>query len=273
MNTHSENDINKVLTALRDTQPSAGLEQRILRGIQHRAPARTPLFMRWQLIAAVPTAALALFLATHFLASNTSLPVAPAAASAPTTKAGGPSTAAGGPSFAHFTKAGVPSERSLLAGVERGVSSNARPLSSTPPTNVSSRPEAAHFEAAVERPAASPIGPQLSAADRQALEDTNAPSQPPPPLPLSPDERILLAAAQRGRSVEVAQLDFTSEDPLRAAAISREDAAVRSVVQGFLKQLAAAEALNPTPPAAEASDPHPPADSLTPETKSAPDLQ
>ena len=224
MNHPTERDIAKVLTGLRDTQPSAGLEQRILHGIQHRTPARTPLFMRWQLIAAVPATALAIFLTTHILNPRNSLPV-------PSTTAATPTTTAGGPSFAHFAKARVPGERALLAGVERGVSSNARSLSSTPPTNLSSRPEAAHFAAAVERPAAPT---NLSPADRQALEDANAPSHPSPPLPLSHDERILLAAAQRGKSIEVAQLDPIADDPLRAAAITREDAAVKTVVQRFL---------------------------------------
>jgi hypothetical protein len=240
MNSHSENDIARVLTGLRDTQPSAGLEQRILHGIQQRTPARTPLFMRWQLIAAVPATALAIFLAAHFLTSNNSAPLAPTTgfASAPTTAPG-------------------------------VVSSNARPFSSSPPTTLSSRPE----RSAVEKPAVAPsIGAQLSAADRQALEDTNAPSHPSPPLPLSHDERILLAAAQREGSVEVAQLDAT-ENPFRAAASAREGNAVKAAVQSLLRQLAAAEALNPTPPAPEASDPHPPADSSTPETESAPDPQ
>jgi hypothetical protein len=251
MNSHSENDIARVLTGLRDTQPSAGLEQRILHGIQQRTPARTPLFMRWQLIAAVPATALAIFLAAHFLAPQHTEP-AVATASTPT-------TAAGGPSFAPFAKGGV--------------SSNARPLSSTPSTTLASRPEDAYFSAAVERPAAPPpVGAQLSAADRQALEDTNAPSQPSPALPLSRDERILLAAAQREGSVEVAQLDAT-ENPLRAATSAREGNAVKAAVQSLLRQLAAAEALNPTPPAPEASDPHPPADSAALDTESAPDSQ
>jgi hypothetical protein len=240
MNTYFEKDIDKVLGGLCDAQPSAGLEQRILHGIQHRVPARTPLFMRWQLLAAVPAAALAIFVMTRFVATNHSATLPPTTTSTPA-----PTTVAG------------------------GSSSNARPLSSAPPTTLSSRQEAAYFAAALERPA---VEAQLSAADRQALEDTNAPSRPSPPLPLSHDERILLAAAQREGSVEVAQLDAT-ENPLRAVTSAREDNAVKAAVQHLLRQLAAAEALNPTPPAPEASDPHPPADSSTPDTESAPDPQ
>jgi len=241
MNTHSENDIAKVLTGLRDTQPSTGLEQRILHGIQHRAPARPPLFMRWQLIAAVPAAALAIFLTIHILTSNNSLPTAPTTASTPTT-ATGTTTAAGGPSFALSAKGGV--------------SSNARPLSSTPSETLSSRPE----RSAVERPAALA---QLSAADRRALEDTTAPSHPAPALPLSRDERILAAAAQRGGAIEIAQLDSLPENPSRAAATAREDATVQQALHRLIQQLAAAEALNPTPPP-ETPDPPIPTDSSTP---------
>ena len=61
MNHASEHDIDRVLTALRDTEPSAGMESRILQALENRTPAGSARFrwtspMPWSL-AALATAA------------------------------------------------------------------------------------------------------------------------------------------------------------------------------------------------------------------------
>jgi len=76
MNHASEHDIDRVLTALRDTEPSVGLESRILQALEDRTPIRSAWFrwtppMQWGL-AALATAAVVL--AVAFTTHNTRRP-------------------------------------------------------------------------------------------------------------------------------------------------------------------------------------------------------
>ena len=78
------------------------------------------------------------------------------------------------------------------------------------------------------------------------MAEMQAPSQPAPEMPLTAQERLLQRVVRRGDPIEIAELEPLPNNAPHATA--REDDAVKNVVQGFLKQLAAAEAINPTPP-------------------------
>ena len=89
------------------------------------------------------------------------------------------------------------------------------------------------------------------------MAEMQAPSQVAPEMPLTAQERLLQRIVRRGEPIEIAELEPLANSAPHATA--REDDAVKNVVQGFLKQLAAAEAINPTPPTPElppAADPN-----------------
>ena len=123
---------------------------------------------------------------------------------------------------------------------------------------------------AISHPASMPLQtPQpLSATEQPTLEtialaETRAPSRPAPPMPLTAQEHLLLAAARPGQPVEVAELDMARAPSLRAAAEAREDARIRRYVKGLLASFALADALSPTASqpqeiSATAPEPQPP---------------
>jgi hypothetical protein len=82
--------------------------------------------------------------------------------------------------------------------------------------------------------------------DTIALAETRAPSRPAPPMPLTPQEHLLLAAARPGQPIEVAELDMARAPNLRATAEYREDASLRRYVKTLLAPFAVADALSPT---------------------------
>jgi hypothetical protein len=88
--------------------------------------------------------------------------------------------------------------------------------------------------------------PQQPNLDTIALAETRAPSRPAPPMPLTAQEHLLLAAARAGQPIEVAELDMARAPNLRAAAEYREDARIRRYVKGLLASFAVADALSPT---------------------------
>jgi hypothetical protein len=100
------------------------------------------------------------------------------------------------------------------------------------------------------------------------MDEMEAPSHPAPAMPLTAQERLLQRVVRRSDSFELAELEPLPNARLRAAVPAKEDDAVKNVVQNYLKQLAAAEALNPTPPvpepAPEPEDPRADTDSDTP---------
>jgi hypothetical protein len=261
MNNASEHDIDRVLTALRDTQPTEGMERRILHAMEHRTPARSSWFRwtlssQWSLAAfATATIVLAIALTTH----NTQQPT---------------------PTIAQIW--GDPSLPDASSPAKVG-------LHNAPTPNLSSRPQAAHFAAAAETPAIGtantptpntrhpgsvpptyPPHQLLCDCDPIAMAEMQAPSQLAPEMPLTSQERLLQRVVHRGDPIEIAELEPIQSHALRAAPAPKEDDAVRSVVQHFLKQLAAAEALDPTaptptpapPPASDSNDPGPDIDSL-----------
>jgi len=65
MKQNSEQDIDRILTALRDTEPRTGMEQRILATIEQRKSAAPSRIFPWRLASLTTTALLASVFALH----------------------------------------------------------------------------------------------------------------------------------------------------------------------------------------------------------------
>jgi hypothetical protein len=261
MNHASEHDIDRVLTALRDTQPTAGLEARILQAVEDRTPSRstwsrwnTP--MQWSL-AALATAAI--LLAVTLTAHNTQPPTSTIAQTG-----GDPSS----PEASSPAKVGPHSPTSTVAqtwgdpsspeasspakvGSHSPASTEASPLHATRGGEVAAFAKAstaAHLKSA--RIPTYPPHKLLCDCDPLAMAEMQAPSHPAPEMPLTAQERLLQRVVRHDDPIEVSELEPFPKNPLRSAvtAKEKEDDAVKDVVQRYLKQLAAAEALNPTAP-------------------------
>jgi len=96
--------------------------------------------------------------------------------------------------------------------------------------------------------------------DAIALAETLAPSHPAPPMPLTPQEALLLRSTRQGQPIEVAELETRRESALVQIAEARERATVREYIHGLLGPLATAQTLTTSP----SDDTKPAADSETP---------
>ncbi len=97
--------------------------------------------------------------------------------------------------------------------------------------------------------------------DAIALAETRAPSRPAPLLPLTGQERLLLAAARPGGPFQLAALDQARAPARRAAALARQDAEIRRYIRTMLAPIALSDALTSTrfrePPEVALSTPLP----------------
>ncbi len=82
--------------------------------------------------------------------------------------------------------------------------------------------------------------------DQIALAETLAPSHPAPPMPLTAQEHLMLAATRPGQPIQLAELDLAHAPSLRAAAKAREEASISRYVKSLLFPFAVADALSPT---------------------------
>lgn len=119
-------------------------------------------------------------------------------------------------------------------------------------------------DAPIRTKAAHTTHPPLCDCDPTALAETLAPSHPAPPMPLTPQERLLILATRPGSPLEVAELDQLREPLLRAAAEAQEHAQLRQVMQGLLRPLAIAQSLNTTNPTEAPAENTQPAPEPTP---------
>lgn len=201
----SENDIDQLFAALRDTQPSPGFQQRLLATVE-QAREEVPQRRQWWPSLAV-AGACAVLLVAHLVQVRHRTPATPAVAHAP----------------ALSTPPAVSSTNTAVAA------------SATPP----------HFALTAQEPTQPKpqVAPAtVSSAEQLAQEETSAPSQVAPPMPLTAGERLLLRAARRNTDMNVAQLETFPRPPA-----SRQDA-VTEFVQRNLASLAFSEAFRPTPP-------------------------
>jgi hypothetical protein len=117
---------------------------------------------------------------------------------------------------------------------------NAKPYIETATSDASHRPELQAQRATIQPSA-------LSTPEALALAQTLAPSQPTPPLPLTPQENLLLRSTRKGQPIEVAELDTLRVSAWTAHTAAREQSRIRQYAEGLLGPLATAQALTPPP--------------------------
>jgi hypothetical protein len=220
-----DQQIDRLLHSLRDTPPPAGLAARVTSRLHQAAesPARGTLFASPQYIAWA-TAACAAVLALALLAAHHQ----------PTP-----------------TVADLSSETSAT---------QATPSLPVPATaRVDPRFSVGSLGPSIKIEGVLTPGPDLDAI---ALAETLAPSHPAPPLPLTPQEALLLRSTRQGQPIEVAELETRRESALTEIAEARERATVREYIHGLLGPLATAQTL--TPPSSPSDDSKPVAENEPP---------
>jgi len=257
MNHASEHDIDRVLTALRDTEPSEGMERRILQALESRTPAPSAWFrwtspMQWSL-AALATAALIFAVA---LTVHNSRRSAPSIAQSPMlTPSQNPVLSTQARPSPSVIATGAQPPLVISTGAQRSGEIAAFPEASATHTP-------ALLKSAGSTQPAYPPHELLCDCDRLAMAEMQAPSHPSPVMPLTAQERLLQRVVHNGEPMEVAELESFEDHKFRAAAPAKEEDAVKGAVQSFLRRLAAAETLNPTAPTPT------PTSNATPDTSS-----
>ncbi len=243
---HPDARIDQVLHALRTTEAPSGLEQRIAARLAQAAEARTqsaitnpttfsyvtvilnavkdPRILlarapRYWAAAAALTLLIALTTLTllHRRAPLTTAEIAPNSSTPVAHKAFAPSLEGAGLQSRH----NAPIRTAALA--TEGISPSASQPSQTATTST-----------------------EQQDPDAIALAETLAPSRPAPPLPLTAQEHLLLAATRPGQPIEIAELDIARAPFLRAAAEARETASIDHYAKSLLAPFALADALSPT---------------------------
>jgi len=82
--------------------------------------------------------------------------------------------------------------------------------------------------------------------DQLALAETLAPSRPAPPMPLTAQEQIMVADTRPGQPIQLAELDSARAPIFRAEAEARHNANIQRYVKSLLAPFAVADALQPT---------------------------
>jgi hypothetical protein len=206
-----DEDIDRLLNALRDTEPLDGMQHRILQHTRHHAPQRaswrtllTPRLEAHPLAIALSCAAILASTiywtalrphpAPHELA--TSKPIA-----APITakELGAPSSELGAPS----SELGVSSSESGAPSSELGAPSSATASSSPKVGNRDSDPPSI----TAPRKNKKPTTPNLTNEHQNSLDQLAAQNHPAPELPLTDQEKLLLRLAHRYDPVEIVALN------------------------------------------------------------------
>lgn len=223
---HIDHNIDRALSALRDAQPRSGLNTRMLTSLAQRTKEpgglpfhpvkgwgivcgskrenarRAPTLALWAATSAA-TLTIASFAILHhpdappsariarqggIAMSWSATNIAPTTRAQPSVESRPASTERTLPISRHPERTGVPGERSSLVGV----ASVAQPRTSV-------------FEnARITEP---PNGASATPTDAQALADLHAPSHPAPPLPLTPQEKLLLRMLRYGNLTQLAELN------------------------------------------------------------------
>jgi hypothetical protein len=257
----SDAALDRILTALRNTQPSRGLEQRITARIaQAQAePLRYSLPARsWQLIAgrlaptpryaltAIALVALILF-CLHYRPSPF---VQPNTTTSIHSTASNPASTSNSPTPASISNSLTPAS---------AINASSNPRAEGPPyTSVGRSPTYASTTTRGPEVRSIPSSPAPTDPDALALAETLAPSHPLPSMPLTAEEHLLVLATRQGQPLELAELETLRQPARQARAEAREQATVRNYIHNLLAPLAAAEAINPTPPIDDSPTPQPP---------------
>jgi hypothetical protein len=175
-------------------------------------------------------------------------------------------------------QSGVPHLRDGIIVAKVGIARSATPIPSLEGAGLQSRRNIPTRNPAlaaegISHPASMPQQtPQPLSATEQpnpdtiALTETRAPSHLAPPMPLTAQEHLLLAAARPGQPIEVAELDIARAPFLRAAAKAQEKENIQRYVRTLLAPVAVANALSTNAQPQEISTPAPapqPPSSLT----------
>jgi hypothetical protein len=232
MNNHPQNSdarIDQILHALRDTESPTGLEARITARIANAAEVRPIIPSYFAVILNAVKAPRILFAESKFY------------------------------TFAATTLALLLALSLFTLHLHHKphtiAQSNPLPLATTPQTPprqitlVQARPTAqaapnGHHQSASSLPS-SPT--TLTDPDAIALAETLAPSHPVPPMPLTPQERLLFSATRQGEPIEIAELELARGPILRAAAKAHEKAGLQQFARNLVSQLVTSESLDPTP--------------------------
>jgi hypothetical protein len=184
---NSEEAIDKVLAGLRDAEAPAGMERRILDGLEERAAAGSR--SGWRRLLPVWLVAPASPVATGALVGGVAL-------------AGLFAVALAIPAIRRLGHAPVPSKRnSAAAGTPALAASQVAAKSAQP---ASPRSGARSLGKMKEETTA---GGAVLDSDSVALEEMHAASYPAPPMPLTEQERLLLRIVHKDDPVELAMLD------------------------------------------------------------------
>ena len=221
--THTDARIDHVLTALRTTEPPAGLEQRIAAHLAQASASRT------QSALALPKPSYSLFAGAKFYAAASCAIVL--ALTTFTVLHNRITTTTQSPSIAYHST--TPTR--TASSTQTASATQPQPTRSTIPTTRSVRTSA---------PTALP--PSAQDPDQLALAETLAPSRPAPPMPLTVQEKTLVAATRPGQPIQRAELDLARAPILRAEAEARRNREIERYVKGLLAPFALADALQST---------------------------
>jgi hypothetical protein len=256
MSQHSSNTdtrIDQILDALRTTEPPAGLEQRVAASLAQAAEARTltaPPFALKNgrtptsffavilnavkdpriLFAEAPLYTLAVTSLTLLLALSIALHLHHK-----------PSTIAQSKPLPNQPI--TPTQPPTLSQVSNPANTQLPQTSRLSDTQV---PQGFSLGSHSPTQRAGALTPAPPDPDTLALAETLAPSHPAPPMPLTPQERLLQTATQRGQPIELAELDLAREPAIRAAAQAHEKAGLQQFVRSLVSQLVTSESLVPT---------------------------
>lgn len=231
--------IDRVLHALRTTEPPAGLEQRIAARLAQASEARTPSAAS---PAPSPIAGLLRAVAPAKLYTAAALTLAVASATLAILNHRSPADTVA-PARASSWAPALPQNSTVAT-------------TTTIPSPERAAAHAPHPSAVIS-PSPSPSAPDL---DQIALAETLAPSHPAPPMPLTAQEHLMLAASRPGQPIQLAELGATRAPLLPASAKSREEASIDRYVKRLLFPFALADALSPATDSQpqERIDPAPP---------------
>ena len=202
--THSEidNTIDRALSALRDAQPRAGLEDRILTSLEHRAAASQPMRFRvsthlalWAATSAAILAIASLIILHHQITPTNAVILSEASHRDAQSK--NPDTAHRATDPEPFSTSNLAIEPTHRTAHRLANSSTAMPA----PCAQSGCP--VHDGGT----AVGMSGISQTPTDAQLLADLHAPSHPAPPLPLSSQEKLFLHMVRYGNLTELAELN------------------------------------------------------------------
>jgi len=193
---NSEEAIEKVLAGLRDAESAAGMERRILDGLEERAAAWSQ--SGWRQLLPVWLVAPARPVAVGSLVCGVALAGMFAVALAiPAIRRLGHVPAQGRRSPATV--------RSLALGASEVAAKSAQPASSRSGVRALEEVNAGQIKAEGKTNEGS--AEAVLDSDSVALEEMHAPSRPAPPMPLTEQERLLLRLVHKDDPVELAMLD------------------------------------------------------------------